>query len=93
MDEVRERRRAHGLDDNIHLLLDPQQQIEQQNLIEFQDYHLKLHEWQKENRDGLQKDLDNTQKGAVDTDMEGSERAAQQERAIHQRLKYAETTL
>lgn len=93
MDEVRERRRAHGLDDNIHLLLDPQQQSRQQNWIEFQDHHLKLHEWQKKKRDGLQKDLDNTQKGAGDTDMEGSERAAQQERAIHQRLEYAETTL
>ena len=93
MDEVRERRRAHGLDDNIHLLLDPQQQSRQQNWIEFQDYHLKLHEWQKKKRDGLQRDLDNTQKGAENTDIKGSERAAQQERAIHQRLDYAETTL
>ncbi|CAO1596150.1 hypothetical protein XANCAGTX0491_000004 [Xanthoria calcicola] len=57
-DEIRQRRRAHGLDDTVHLLLDPQQQIRQQNWIEFQDYHLKLHESQEKRRDGWQKDLD-----------------------------------
>ena len=93
MDEVRERRRAHGLDDNVYLLLDPQQQSRQQNWIEFQDYHLKLHEQQKKKRDGLQKDLENTQKGAGDTDIEGLERAAQEERAFHRRLEYAERVL
>lgn len=93
VDEVRGRRRAHSLDDNVHLLLDPQQQSRQQNWIEFQDYHLKLHEWQEKKRNGLQKDLDNHQKEAGDTDMEGSEHAAQLERAIHQRLEYAERTL
>ena len=93
LDEVRERRRAHGLDDNVHLLLDPQKQSRQQNWIEFQDYHLKLHEWQEKKRDGLQKDLDNIWKEVGDTDREGSEHVAQQERAIHQRLEYAETIL
>ena len=93
LDEVRERRRAHRLDDNVHLLLDPQQQSRQLNWIEFQDYHLKLHEWQGKKRDGLQQELDNTWKKTGDTDIEGSEHAIQQERAIHQRLKYAETTL
>lgn len=93
LDEVRERRRAHGLDDNVHLLLDPHQQSRLQNWIEFQDYHLKLHERQKKKRDGLQKELDNTEKGVGDAGMKGSERAAHQERAIHQRLEYAETTL
>lgn len=93
LDEVRERRRAHGLDGNVHLLLDPQQQSRQQNWIEFQDYHLKIHEWQEKKRDGLQQDLGNTRKEAGDTDMEGSKHAAQQERAIHQRLEYAERTL
>ena len=90
---VDERRRAHGLDDNVHLLWDPQQQSRQQNWIEFQDYHLKLHEWQKKKGDGLQKDLDDNQKGAGDTEIEGSERAAQQERAIRNGLEYAERTL
>ena len=57
LNKVRERRRAHGLDDNVHLLLDSQEQSRQQNWIEFQDYHLKLHERQEQERDGLQKDL------------------------------------
>ena len=81
------------MDDNVHLPLDPQQQSRQQNWTEFQDYQLKLHEWQEKKRDGLQKDLNNIRKKAGDTDMEGSEHAAQQEKVIHQRLEYAETTL
>ena len=93
LDKVRERRRAHGLDDNAHLLLNLQQQNRQQNWIEFQDYHLKIHERQEKKRDGLQKDWDNIGKEAGETDMEGSEYTAQQEIAIHQRLEYAETTL
>ena len=93
LDKVRERRRAHGLDDNAHLLLDLQQQNRQQNWIEFQDYHLKIHERQEKKRDGLQKDLDNVRKEAGDTDVEGSEYTAQHERAIHQILEYAETIL
>ena len=93
MDKVRERRRAHGLDDNVCLLLNPQQQSQQQNWIEFQDYHLKLHELQKKKLDGLQKDLNNALKEVGDTDMKGSEQAAQQEEAIHQSLEYAERTL
>lgn len=93
LDEIRERRRAHGLDDNVHLLQDTQEQTRQQNWVEFQDYHLRLHEWQREKRDGLQQDLDNARKEAGNTDMEGSEHAVKQERAIQQRLEYAVTTL
>lgn len=69
-------------DDNVHLLLDSQQQTRQQNWVEFQDYHLRLYEWQEKKQDGLRQDLDNTRKKAGNTDMEGSEHAAQQERAI-----------
>ncbi|KAL8937939.1 MAG: hypothetical protein Q9211_003438 [Gyalolechia sp. 1 TL-2023] len=93
VDDVRGRRRARSLDDNVHLLWDLQQQSRQQDWIEFQDYHLKLHELQEKKYDGLQKELDKTQREVGGTDVEGSERAAQQERAIHQRLEYAETTL
>ncbi|KAK0768226.1 hypothetical protein LTR75_018240, partial [Friedmanniomyces endolithicus] len=64
LDEIRERRRAHGLDGNVHLLLDSQQQTRQQNWTEFQDYHLRLYEWQEKKRDGLQQDLDNIRKEA-----------------------------
>ncbi|KAL9013831.1 MAG: hypothetical protein Q9173_001498 [Seirophora scorigena] len=55
VDEVRARRRAHGLDDNVQLLLDPQLQSRQQTWIEFQDYHLTLHEWLEKKQDKQQK--------------------------------------
>lgn len=91
--EVRERRRTHGLNANVHLLLDTEKQSRQQNWIEFQDYHLNLHERQEKKRDGLQQELNNLQKEAGDTDREDSEYLARQERAIYQRLEYAERTL
>ncbi|KAL8956052.1 MAG: hypothetical protein Q9193_006306, partial [Seirophora villosa] len=56
--EVRDRRRAHGLDDNVQLLLDPQLQSRQQTWIEFQDYHLTLHECLGKDRDEQQKRYD-----------------------------------
>ncbi|KAF2007837.1 hypothetical protein P154DRAFT_516643 [Amniculicola lignicola CBS 123094] len=90
LDELRERRRAHKLDDNVHLLLDPRQQNRKQTWIEFQDYHLRLHERMEKQQEGLQVDLDNSQEKSSGIDMEP---AVQQERAIHQRLDYVETTL
>jgi hypothetical protein len=91
VDEVHERRRRHGLDDDVHLLLDSQQS-RQENWIEFQNYHLKHHERLKKKRDGLKKDLD-AQKRASETDTEGSKRATQNENAIQRRLEYTERTL
>ena len=44
-------------------------------------------------RDEQQKNLDGAQKEAFDTNTKGSERAAQHEIAIQQRLEYAESTL
>ncbi len=93
VDDVRERRRRHRLDDNVELLPDPQQQSREQTWVEFQDYHLRLHESQRKKRDGLQKDLDDAQMGTGLTDREGAERAAQHERATQQRLEFAERTL
>ncbi|KAI4115677.1 MAG: hypothetical protein LQ345_003776 [Seirophora villosa] len=58
VDEVRARRRAHGLDDNVQLLLDPQLQSRQQTWIKFQDYHLTLHESLGKDRDEQQKRYD-----------------------------------
>ncbi|KAI4100499.1 MAG: hypothetical protein L6R37_005450 [Teloschistes peruensis] len=95
IDEIRSRRRGHGLDDNVHLLLDPQQQSGQQTWIEFQDYHLKLHERQEKKRDEILKALDSTQKGeAGNMVMEDSEHASMaQERPFHRGLEFAERTL
>ncbi|KAL8776645.1 MAG: hypothetical protein Q9194_003024 [Teloschistes cf. exilis] len=81
VDEIRSRRRGHGLDDNTW--------------IEFQDYHLKLHERQEKKRDEILKELDNTQKEeAGNMVMEGSEHASMaQERPFHRGLEFAERTL
>ncbi|KAL9042523.1 MAG: hypothetical protein Q9214_003750 [Letrouitia sp. 1 TL-2023] len=93
VNEVCERRRRHELDDNVHLLLDSRQQSQQENWIEFQDYHLKHHERLEKKRTGLKKDLDETRRIASNADIEGSERAAQNENAIQGRLEYTERTL
>lgn len=93
VDEVRERRRRHTLDKDVHLLFDPQQQSQKQNWIEFQDYHLKHHERLRKKGDGLIKELDDAQRKVESTDSIGSEHAAQNERAIWRRLEYAERTL
>lgn len=53
LDNVRERRQRHGLDGDVELLLDWQQQSREQTWIEFQDYHLRLHESQTMERDEL----------------------------------------
>lgn len=93
LDEIRERRRAHELNDNVNLLLDPQQQNQQQNWIEFQNYHFKLHEWQKKKQNELQKNLNNIWKKINDTNMKNSKHATQQKKIIHQRFEYVKTIL
>jgi hypothetical protein len=93
VDSVCERRRRHELDGHVQLLLDSQQQSQQQNWIEFQDYHLTHHEWLEKKRDRLKEKLDDCQKKAGATEMEGSEHSAQNERAIQGRLEFAERTL
>ena len=93
LDKVIELRRAHGLDDNVLLLLDPQQQSRQQNWVEFQHYHLKLYEWQKRERDGLQQKLDNYRREAGDGDREGSEHTALRNGVLYSNLNYAERNL
>ena len=93
VDEIRERRRRHEMDDDVRLLLDSQQQSRQENWIEFQDYHLKHHERLKKKRNGLKRDLDKFRKSASNTDTNGSEHAAQNENAIQGRLEYTKRTL
>ena len=85
VDEVRKRRRRHGLGGGVHLLVDLQQQSQQKNWIEFQNYHLKRHERLEKERDALKK--------VGDAATIGSGRTAQNEEAIQRRLEYAERTL
>ena len=44
VDEIRDRRRRYGLEGDVRLLHDPKQQGKLENWIEFQNYHLMLHE-------------------------------------------------
>lgn len=85
VDEVRERRRRHKLDGDVHLLVNLQKQSQQKNWIEFQNYHLKRHERLEKERDGL--------KEAGDAAMITHERVAQNEEAIQRNLEFAERTL
>ncbi|KAL8724032.1 MAG: hypothetical protein Q9166_008168 [cf. Caloplaca sp. 2 TL-2023] len=85
VDEVRERRRRHGLGGGVRLLVDLQQQSQQENWIEFQNYHLKRHDRLEKERDGL--------KEAGNMATIGSGRTAQNEEAIQRRLEFAERTL
>lgn len=93
INEVHKRRRRHRLDGDVHLLLDSQCQSQQQNWIEFQNYHLKRHERLEKERDALKKELNDNQKKVEETHPGGSEHAAQNEIIIQRHLKYAERTL
>ena len=94
MNEVHERRRRHGLNNDIYLLLfDSQQQGQEENWVEFQNYHLKHLERLRKKRDGLKMDLDGAQKRAIDTGTEASRRLAQNENTIQHSLEYTERTL
>lgn len=77
VNNVRERRRRHGLDVDIQLLLDLQQQSRQQNWIEFQDYHLIHHDRLEKKRDRLKKNLDKCQKKLGNTDIRGSKHSTE----------------
>ena len=44
MNRVHDRRRKHGLEGDVCLRPDPGQQTRLENWIEFQNYHLELHE-------------------------------------------------
>jgi len=85
VDEVWERRRRYGLGDGVHLLVDLQRQGQQENWIEFQNYHLKRHKRLEKKRDGLKK--------AGDAATIDSGRAAENEEAMQRHLDYAERTL
>ncbi|KAK0302457.1 hypothetical protein LTR82_017858 [Friedmanniomyces endolithicus] len=91
--EIRERRQRNGLDDDVHLLPDTQQQNWQQNWIEFQDFHLEFWERKTKDRQRLQDRLEQARKIAGDRGAEGSGRAARDVMGIPQVLEYAESIL
>lgn len=88
MNEVRERRRRHGVDGDVRLLLSPEQQSRLENWMEFQNYHLKRLEGFAKSRDKLKKELDDARRKA-----EVSEHAAEDAEAVRQELENAKRDL
>lgn len=75
---------------DVHLHFDVERQSRLENWIEFQDYHLQLHDGLEKKRDELKKKLDDTRKEAEGTSTPGFDRAAE---AYQQNLEYAERKL
>lgn len=88
VDEVRERRRRHGVGGDVCLLLSPEQQGRLENWMEFQNYHLKRLEGFGKKRDKLKKELDDARNKA-----EVSEHAVEDAEAVRQELENAERDL
>jgi len=88
VDEVRERRRRHGVGGGVRLLLSPEQQSRLENWMEFQNYHLKRLEGFEKKRDKLKKELDDARKKA-----EVFELAVEDAEAVRQELENAERDL
>lgn len=83
----------HNMGGNVRLVLGPEQQSQLENWMEFQNYHLQRLEQFEKKQDKLTKELDDARKKAENTDITGSERAAEDAEAIKQVLKYAEWNL
>ncbi|KAK3653137.1 hypothetical protein LTR22_011375, partial [Elasticomyces elasticus] len=91
--EVRKRRQRNGLDDDVHLLLDPRQQSRQQDWIEFQDFYLKFREQKTKHRREVQDRLEKAEKMAREGDIEGSDIGARDVTGITQGLEYLDRVL
>ena len=90
VDDVRECRREYKFDGEVHLLLNSQQQNQQENWIEFQNYHIKQHKRLEKKRDRRTRDLIDAQKESYSKFTIDPEDA---ERALKQSLGYAERNL
>ena len=85
LDKVRDRRRRHGLEGDICLLPEPSQQTRLENWIEFQDYHLELHELEEK---GLKEEWEN-----LDTARKRWETSREAIDVLQGRVKHAESKL
>ena len=74
IDKIRERRRRHGLSDDIRLLPDPRQQGRLENWIEFEDYHLKKLEQTEAERDQRKQMLEDNRRLSRDMNISECER-------------------
>jgi hypothetical protein len=67
-EKVRERRRRHQLGGDVRLRFNSGQQSRLENWIEFQNYHLHIHEGLEKERDDLKEELDVARKKVEDED-------------------------
>ncbi|KAK3174020.1 hypothetical protein OEA41_001264 [Lepraria neglecta] len=93
VDRVRDRRRRHGLEGDVYLLPDPEQQSRLQNWIEFQNYHLDLHEDEERKIKDETDELDTTRKrignlGETISILEGSVKYGKKKLEEHRKMLY-----
>ncbi|KAI9681959.1 MAG: hypothetical protein M1817_000013 [Caeruleum heppii] len=93
IDDVRERRRRHGLRGNVDLFPDLQQQTRQQNWLEFQNYHLRQQEQLETKRDNLMEELATVHQSTSNMNTMTCEHATQNEEARMRSLEFTERTL
>lgn len=87
--KVRERRRRHQLGGDVRLRFNQGQQSRLENWIEFQNYHLHIHEGLEKERDDLKEELDVARKKVEDedaADLEQMLEAAEQQLRRHKNL-------
>lgn len=93
LNEIRERRRRHGLDGDVHLLPNLRQQCQLENWTEFQNYHLKqLERFEAKQNESKQK-LDDARKLVRNTNVSGFRRTADNIEALEHMLKCDERNL
>lgn len=91
LNKVWDRRRRHGFEGDICLHLDPEQQSRLENWIEFQNYHLEIHEGLQREITDDREELDAAQK-KLETGASGPEGAEEVE-ILEGRVKYGKRKL
>jgi hypothetical protein len=73
LERVRDRRRRQGLERDVFLLPDPEQQNQLKSWNEFQNYHIELHEGYEKDLQVKTEELNSARKKLVTSLLEGQE--------------------
>jgi hypothetical protein len=90
IDKLHDLRRTYNIDGEVTLRSDITQQSSLVNWIEFQYYHLTIHEGYKRERDNTRRRRDDARRQAINTTSAGFNRVAE---AYERRLQYSEHQL
>lgn len=74
--KVQDRRRRYGLEGDVFLLPDPGQQSRSESWVEFQNYHIELHEGYEKDLQGKMEELDSSRKKLETSLLEDPEEVA-----------------